>query len=845
MKRKLWAQFDWVVNRERVDAMFDAGMAYPFVTVVAGPGYGKSTAVMDYARNTNRKLIWHHLLMIDNEPDCFWARAAEAARRELPKLADAMAKGKFPEASGDFHAFLKSLARILYQGNEALLVFDSGESITNEKILLFLDGLIKAEMENLCIIYISNVRPELGHLVGDGHHLQIGPGELQFNRHETIQLFRKYRRQAGDGECARLLELTGGWPLALHLIASHPSNKAHHGFGETPHFHVIAELFQQNYFVEYETAFQLLLVKLSFFDGVPLGLIQAIDTGNTVQTVDEMTRNIFISYDYSQSRFYFQKMYHDFLSQKRAMLSDEEKRDTYSKAGSWFCSRGFYLEALYCYWEIRDYSHYIDAMTHLPRKRRSRRSANMVLEHLNQFPESYVWEHEIVDLYRALLYINDMEIERAGEILTALADRLETQGPPPEKRLLLENVYIALIEVSFFQNNLDGLGYALKARPLMPEGGRIRSDDSMVVGNSTVFFLPDNTPGRLEAMFVFIRQFSDASRHLYGKSGRGFTELFTAEASYAAERFGDVLEYSSRAVFRAQEAGQHDIVLNAFTLQLRLALFQGNYDTARSVLAKITDYTEQAGCADVYPLLDCTAGMFFVSLGDTSEVPSWLSGGGGLPTDIPMDAGRDRIICALCHYLEERYTEAYAVLLELESILREHRQWCVRVTSHIIKALCLHSMGNMQKAVRSFWDAYNMTWQNNIIICFAEFGRPMEFLADAARAQTEMDFDTQWLDRVHREASAFAKRNSAMRKRHRNDAVIRHKARMDELTPRELEVMRCLAEGLTRDEMGSILGISLHGVKKHITNIYDKLGAVNRVDAIRIADANGIFDKKQ
>lgn len=38
------------------------------------------------------------------------------------------------------------------------------------------------------------------------------------------------------------------------------------------------------------------------------------------------------------------------------------------------------------------------------------------------------------------------------------------------------------------------------------------------------------------------------------------------------------------------------------------------------------------------------------------------------------------------------------------------------------------------------------------------------------------------------------------------------------------------------------MGISLHGVKKHITNIYNKLGAVNRVDALHIAHASGILE---
>ena len=52
------------------------------------------------------------------------------------------------------------------------------------------------------------------------------------------------------------------------------------------------------------------------------------------------------------------------------------------------------------------------------------------------------------------------------------------------------------------------------------------------------------------------------------------------------------------------------------------------------------------------------------------------------------------------------------------------------------------------------------------------------------------------------------------------------------LTPRENEVLLLLAKGLNRDEIAAKLFISPETVKMHIKNMYKKLKAKNKVDAL-------------
>jgi len=60
------------------------------------------------------------------------------------------------------------------------------------------------------------------------------------------------------------------------------------------------------------------------------------------------------------------------------------------------------------------------------------------------------------------------------------------------------------------------------------------------------------------------------------------------------------------------------------------------------------------------------------------------------------------------------------------------------------------------------------------------------------------------------------------------------------LTPREIEVLEQLVEGLSNKTIAMRLGISDQTVKFHVAAICGKLGAANRTDAVRRAIRRGL-----
>jgi DNA-binding NarL/FixJ family response regulator len=71
------------------------------------------------------------------------------------------------------------------------------------------------------------------------------------------------------------------------------------------------------------------------------------------------------------------------------------------------------------------------------------------------------------------------------------------------------------------------------------------------------------------------------------------------------------------------------------------------------------------------------------------------------------------------------------------------------------------------------------------------------------------------------------------------------RAQVDELSERELDVLRLVAQGLSNKEIADALGLSEHTVKTHLANILDKLHLRSRAHAAAYAVQAGLVREVQ
>jgi len=62
-----------------------------------------------------------------------------------------------------------------------------------------------------------------------------------------------------------------------------------------------------------------------------------------------------------------------------------------------------------------------------------------------------------------------------------------------------------------------------------------------------------------------------------------------------------------------------------------------------------------------------------------------------------------------------------------------------------------------------------------------------------------------------------------------------------QITPRELEILGLVAEGLSNREIAARVFVSENTVKTHVSRVFDKLGARRRTEAVQIAKASRLI----
>lgn len=173
---------------------------------------------------------------------------------------------------------------------------------------------------------------------------------------------------------------------------------------------------------------------------------------------------------------------------------------------------------------------------------------------------------------------------------------------------------------------------------------------------------------------------------------------------------------------------------------------------------------------------------------------------------------------------------ALEMLGPLEEQARKGRYLCVAVKALAVQAVILRASGEESRAWAILNELLALASRCGFVRSLLDAGEPMrELLRDYSTTRKAgaavRSYVKSLLVEFERElpavpsgidgAGAFA-----------NDGP-------DPLTPRELEILKLLNMGMSRKEISDALCISVNTAKKHLANIYSKLGAGTREDALR------------
>ena len=229
-KLKLPSPPRWTLNRERVTARLLEAADYRLTILLAGAGYGKSTALAALAALDGRSLplAWYHLETADTDPQRFLIYLLHAVDRALPGACpNALAMLEhWDHAERPFawqlvvNTFLNELDG---QSAPFLLVLDDAHILNQAGEANEIVRTLVARAPD-CLHLVAATRypliwEELLALRVRGHALEITQEELAFTAEEVGALFReRYDFPLTAEQCRLLAGKSDGWPMILPLV---------------------------------------------------------------------------------------------------------------------------------------------------------------------------------------------------------------------------------------------------------------------------------------------------------------------------------------------------------------------------------------------------------------------------------------------------------------------------------------------------------------------------------------------------------------------------------------------------------------------------------------------------
>jgi len=193
----------------------------PIVSVVAPPGYGKTTLLAQWAERNGQSFAWVSVDEADNDPKVLLSYVAEALDAVEPigeRVFDALAS---PGSSVPGSVVPRLGSAFSSMTTPVALVLDDVHLLRNRECHSALSVLADHVPLGSRLALAGRTAPPLrmARLRAEGRLLEIGPGDLSLTPEEASSLLHNVRLPLDPDDVAELHRRTEGWPVALYLAA--------------------------------------------------------------------------------------------------------------------------------------------------------------------------------------------------------------------------------------------------------------------------------------------------------------------------------------------------------------------------------------------------------------------------------------------------------------------------------------------------------------------------------------------------------------------------------------------------------------------------------------------------
>lgn len=422
--------------RTRAIERMDQALAYPLTIINAPSGYGKSTLVAAWARETSARVAWLLLDENDNDPTRFSTHLLAALDRVVPGL---LAAGLRYVKDARKHlvdvSLISRLINVLTSTEDHIvLVLDDYHTISPDNAVIhtamkyfveYLPAQIHVILLTRTCVPLSTARMRVA-----GHLLELRIEDLRFTGAEARTfLERKTGEEIAPEACARIHRRTEGWVAGLQLAAF--------ALGD-PHTPAesVADLLSENRNVVDFIADEVLtrlphtvsenVLWMAALDQFSVALCDAlpgiIDCQTTLETL-ERENAFLVPVDDSPGWYRFHRLFREVLWNRLQRTHKEELAELYRQASNWYDAHGMTRDAVHYALRANDEHAVVrivrDLANHVFESGSSPTELQALAQCLDLVPADVMQRHPQLSLIQAQMFIQSGDLSEGAEWLEA------------------------------------------------------------------------------------------------------------------------------------------------------------------------------------------------------------------------------------------------------------------------------------------------------------------------------------------------------------------------------------------------------------------------------------------
>ncbi len=875
------------VNRPRLIEQINNGLDKVLILISAPAGYGKTTLVGSWLHETKIPSSWISLDESDNDPIQFLQYLLTTLQKVVPTIQLEMLSTLRGPTS--YKSLLNTIINEIDRyAVPFVLVLDDFHVLHDQPVLDFLAFLFEQAPSNMHVILISRTDPllPLSHLRVRNQIAEIRADHLRFTHEEiTTFLSEVMTLELSTSDITALQSRTEGWIAGIQLAAlSMQSCEDIHAFIEAfaGSHHYIIDYLTEEVLKRQSERTRSFLLQTSILNRMCGPLCDAVvepdsnepDDGQVILEQLERNNLFLIPLDDARLWYRYHHLFSDMLNRHLENLYPHLLNELHLRASRWYEQNGFIPEAINHAllagaqdWAIK----LIEQNGVLLLIRGEVTTLMKWIGAVEPYSQTRPWLY----IFKAWAYALSGELDRVEGVLSTAEGLISSMESSQEVTIMQGTIAAARAH----QANLQGdshiaADFARQALKLLPEvdliSRSLRAVSTSLLGDATAMtgdleearqayiesaqicqaagdihltiVINSNLAnilveqGKLgQAARIYSETLSMATRPDGQKAliaGRLLVEL--SQVYYEWNQLEDAFQAAEQSLTLCRQWGNMDLQAVGYALLARVEHLHAHPEEAEVAAQAAEQLVNGYDLAPRYSIwvksalarLSITQGNLehATHLIQRTGITAGITGG---DAEIPYLLEPVYLVLLRLFLAQKKYNPALRLAQRLVHQAEAGNRIGRVIEVLVLQALIYKGKKDVERALVVLGRALMLAQQEGYVRVFLDEGEPMMMLLYQAKA---LHVGSSYLSNLLPVFGADSKK-----------AMPKTQLLIEPLTRRELELLKLIEEGYTNQDIADRLVISIPTVKRHISNIYSKLGAKSRTQAISLGKELKLF----